>query len=89
MSGYLLHSVVDLSSQHRVLEPTTMAFDAGFFMEKFKAFVQPIFDKYKVRMLEIVAEKDLEVRIEPTESLRFQLNLVCSILEILDSDHWK
>jgi hypothetical protein len=66
-----------------------MAFDAGFFMEKFKASVQPIFDKYKVRMLEIVAEKYLEVRIEPTESLRFQLNLVCSILEIMDTDHWK
>ena len=34
-----------------------MAFDAGSFMEKFKASLQPIFDEFKVRMLEILAEK--------------------------------
>ena len=60
-SGYLLHGsypVVDLSPQYLVSEPTTMAFDAGSFMEKFKASVQPIFDEFKSRMLEIVAEKE-------------------------------
>ena len=38
-----------------------MAFDAVSFMEKFKAFVQPIFDEFKVHMLEIVAEKERRI----------------------------
>jgi hypothetical protein len=31
-----------------------MAFDAGSFMDKCKASVQPIFDEFKMYMLEIV-----------------------------------
>jgi hypothetical protein len=33
-----------------------MAFNAGSFMEKFKASVQQIFDEFKVCMLDIVTE---------------------------------
>ena len=60
-SGYLLHGsypVVDPSPHHLVSKPTTMAFDANSFMEKFKASLQPIFDEFKMRMLEIVVKKE-------------------------------